>query len=274
MNPAEPSEVTPLDVAPLDVERLRIGFDTDLFGEVTVLDEVGSTNAALAAQARAGATRAVLTTEFQSAGRGRLDRVWTAPPRSGLAVSVLLSPPVAARRWSWLPLVTGLAVVDALALADLPVTADVELKWPNDVLVGGAKVAGILAERIDDRRVVVGLGVNVALPAESLPVPTSTSLLVAGARTLDRTSLLVGYLAALSAQCRRWWSEPDDAGVRQRYLAASATIGRHVEVHLPDGSIRAGTAIDVDAAGALVVDTGSTGLLVVAAGDVRHLRVG
>jgi len=258
---------------PLDVERLRAGLDVELFGSVTVLDEVGSTNAALVDAARAGAARGVLTTEFQSAGRGRLDRVWTAPPRSGLAVSVLLSPPVPARRWSWLPLVTGLALVDGLAAAELPVGVEVGLKWPNDVLVGGSKVAGILAERVDETRAVVGMGLNVSLRAEELPVPTATSLLLAGARVLDRTTMLVAVLAALSAQFRRWWSEPDDTAVRERYRRASTTIGRSVEVALPDGSNRTGTAVDVDPAGALVVDTGPTGLLAVAAGDVAHVRV-
>lgn len=256
----------------LDVSRLRASLDAELFGTLTVLDEVGSTNVALVAAARAGASREVLTTEFQSAGRGRLDRVWTAPPRSGLAVSVLLSPPVPARRWSWLPLVTGLSVVDALAVADLPAGVEVGLKWPNDVLVEGVKVAGILAERVDERRVVVGMGLNVSLQSGELPVPTATSLLIAGAAMLDRTTLLAAYLSALSTQCRRWWSEADDAAVRERYRGVSTTIGRSVEVALPDGSSRAGTAVDVDRAGALVVDTGSTGLLVVAAGDVRHVR--
>ena len=173
-----------------------------------------------------------------------------------------------------MPLVTGLAVVDALAAAGLPAGVRVALKWPNDVLIGtgGSKVAGILAERVDERRVVVGMGLNVSLQAADLPVPTATSL-IAGARMLDRTTLLAAYLAALSAHFRRWWFEADDTAVRERYRRVSTTIGRSVEVNLPDGSSRAGTAIDVDPAGALVIDTGSTGLLVVAAGDVRHVRV-
>jgi BirA family biotin operon repressor/biotin-[acetyl-CoA-carboxylase] ligase len=264
----------PGGLAALDADRLRYGLDDELFGTLTVLDEVGSTNVALVAAARAGAERGVLTTEFQSAGRGRLDRTWTAPPGSGLAVSVLVTPPLATRRWSWLPLVTGLAVVDALAVAGLPSAATVGLKWPNDVLVDGAKVAGILAERVDERRVVVGMGLNVALATADLPVPTATSLLVAGARDLDRTTLLAAYLSALSRRYRQWWSEPDDVAVRERYRTAGATIGRRVEVQLPGGSVRLGTAVDVDPEGALVVDVGSPEPLVVVAGDVRHLVVG
>jgi len=249
------------------------GLDTELFGTLTVLDEVGSTNVALVAAARAGASRGVLTTEFQTSGRGRLDRVWTAPPRSGLAVSVLLSPPVLARRWTWLPLLTGLAVVDALAVAGVPAGVEVGLKWPNDVLVGGRKVAGILAERVDESRVVIGMGLNVTLQVEDLPVPTATSLLIAGASMLDRTILLADYLAAFSTHYRRWAAAADDAVVREHYRRASTTIGRAVEVALPDGSSRRGSAVDVDPTGALVVDTGSAGLLVVAAGDVRHVRL-
>jgi len=259
---------------PLDVERLQTALDVELFGSLTVVDEVGSTNVSLVAAARAGANRAVLTTEYQSAGRGRLDREWTAPPRSGLAVSVLLSPGIATRRWSWLPLVTGLAVLDAVAAAGLPPGVDVGLKWPNDLLVDGRKVAGILADRVDERRVVVGMGLNVSLPARDLPVTTATSLSVEKARVLDRTILLAAYLSALSAHLGWWWSEPDDSALRERYRRASMTIGRRVEVDLPDGSSRTGTAVDVDLAGALVVDTGSTGLLVVAAGDVTHVRPG
>jgi len=261
--------------ARLDRRRLLEGLDEELFGTVTVLDEVGSTNVALVAAARAGASRGVLTTEYQSAGRGRLDRVWTAPPRSGLAVSVLLSPPVPARRWSWLPLVTGLALLDALtAGAELPAGVRIALKWPNDVLVDGSKLAGILAERVDDRRVVVGLGLNVSIRAEELPVAAATSLAQVGASVLDRTTLLTGYLAALSTHCRRWWAEPDDSAVRARYLLACDTIGRPVEVHRPDGRAHRGTAVDVDAAGALVVTTDTPVPLVVAAGDVTHVRPG
>ena len=81
-------------------------------------------------------------------------------------MSVLLTPPVSGRRWSWLPLVTGLAVLDAVRSIDLPAAVTLGVKWPNDVLVDGAKVAGILAERVDDRRVVIGLGL-LAVPSWS-----------------------------------------------------------------------------------------------------------
>ena len=257
---------------PLDAGRLVDQVDRAFFGDVTVVEEIGSTNVELVATARAGADRGVLTAEYQSAGRGRLDRVWTAPARSGLAVSVLLTPPVAGRRWSWLPLVTGLALLDAVRSIDLPATATLGLKWPNDLLVDGTKAAGILAERVDDRRVVIGLGLNVSLTEAELPVPTATSLELAGAGDVDRTALLVAYLDALATQCRRWWTEPDDEDVRSRYLAAGATVGRRVSVQLPDGRTVEGLAIDVDAGGALVVDAGGELPLVVAAGDVRHVR--
>ena len=257
---------------PLDAGRLVDAVDRTFFGDVTVVEEIGSTNVELVAAARAGADRGVLTTEFQSAGRGRLDRVWTAPARSGLAVSVLLTPPVSGRRWSWLPLVTGLAVLDAVRSIDLPATVTLGVKWPNDVLVDGAKVAGILAERVDDRRVVIGLGLNVSLTEAELPVPTATSLQLAGAQDVDRTALLLAYLDALATHCRRWWAEPDDEQVRRRYLAAGSTVGRRVSVQLPDGRSVEGLAIDVDAGGALVVDTAGGVPLVVAAGDVRHVR--
>src|SRR4051812_26879335 len=172
-----------------------------------VVAETGSTNADLAGRARAGeAEGAVLVADHQTAGRGRRDRTWTAPPRSGLAVSVLLRPSehgVPPERWSWLTLMAGVAVTDALIrVCGLPAT----LKWPNDVLVPvpgvdePAKVAGLLAEVVRSDAgtpaptwpgpetdadlagfaVVVGLGINVSQDVDELPVPTATSLKLAG----------------------------------------------------------------------------------------------
>ena len=120
----------------------------------------------------------VLATDHQTAGRGRLGRTWTAPRGSSIAMSVLLRPAREPATWTWLPLLAGLAVADSLrAMADVPAV----LKWPNDVLVDGAKICGILAERVDapsGAACVLGLGINVHLAADELPVPTATSLAV------------------------------------------------------------------------------------------------
>ncbi|WP_345713276.1 biotin--[acetyl-CoA-carboxylase] ligase, partial [Kineococcus glutinatus] len=161
-----PSAWSDLDRPPLRQRALhRALVEEGGWRSVEVVARTGSTNADLLARARAGeAAGAVLVAEHQSAGRGRMGRTWVSPPRSGLAVSVLLRPAVPAARWSWLPLLAGLALADALvAVAGLPA----RLKWPNDVLVpvpaggGGtveAKVAGVLVEAGGDGSVVLGSG--------------------------------------------------------------------------------------------------------------------
>jgi len=260
-------------LAPIDAARLAGLIDPAWWGPVEVRPEVGSTNAELAARARAGGRPQALTTESQPAGRGRLGRRWVAPPRSGLAVSVLVCPPVSPPRWGWLSLVAGLAVASTVRSAGVA-AARVGVKWPNDVLVDGAKIAGILAERVDETRIVLGVGLNVHLTRDELPTPTATSLVLAGASVLDRTVLLARYLRELHEECARWWSEPSDEQLRTRYRQACTTLGRVVEVELPGRSSQRGAAVDVDPTGALIVDTGAVEPLRVAAGDVTHVRAG
>src|SRR5215472_4561867 len=147
-----------------------------LWREVRVVEETGSTNADLLAEAQAGAGEGlVLVAEAQTAGRGRLGRRWISPPRRALTFSVLLRPAVPAGLLGWVPLLAGVAVASAL---EHTAGVDARLKWPNDVLAGGAKLAGILAERWGSA-IVVGTGINVLQQRGELPVPTATSLLVA-----------------------------------------------------------------------------------------------
>src|SRR3954468_2469752 len=195
MTPPPPSsEPTPPARPPLD--RARLESLGSPWRTVEVLEESPSTNAELARRAREGAPEGlVVVAEHQSAGRGRLDRVWVTPPRAALTVSLLVDPAaVPVGRWPWLPLLTGLAVVDAVAaVAGLGAS----LKWPNDVLLGGRKVAGILTERVErdgGAVAVVGVGLNVSSTRAELPVETATSLALAGAPHPDRTALLVGLL--------------------------------------------------------------------------------
>jgi BirA family transcriptional regulator, biotin operon repressor / biotin---[acetyl-CoA-carboxylase] ligase len=141
-----------------------------------VVEETGSTNADLLAQARSGAGEGlVLVAEAQTSGRGRMGRRWISPPRRALTFSVLLRPAVPAGLLGWVPLLAGVAVASALQQT---AGVDARLKWPNDVLVDGAKIAGILAERWGNA-VVIGTGINVLQQRGELPVPTATSLLVA-----------------------------------------------------------------------------------------------
>nr|WP_281372958.1 biotin--[acetyl-CoA-carboxylase] ligase [Kineococcus aurantiacus] len=232
-----------------------------------VVASTGSTNADLLADAGAP-DGAVLVADHQAAGRGRLGRTWTAPPRSSLAVSVLLRPTPAPERWSLLPLVTGLAVVDALDA--LGVQAG--LKWPNDVLVTGpdrpGKVCGVLCEARPDR-VVLGAGINVSLRADELPVETATSLVLAGSGSRDRDTVLRRYLRALRLRLDDW-----EAGRSPLadYRAVSSTIGAQVRAQLPDGTSLEGEALDVDDDGRLVVRTSDGARTSLTAADVVHLR--
>ena len=240
-----------------------------LWQDVRVVPQTGLTNADLLEEARAGAAEGlVLVAEEQTAGRGRLGRAWSAPPRAGLIFSVLLRPAgVPPARLGWLPLLTGVAVATAVRdQARVPAS----LKWPNDVLVGERKLAGILAEAHADA-VVVGVGLNVTLSLPELPVPTATSLLIEGAASTDRAALLAAILTGLGRRYQAWRADPDRAGLRADYLHWCATIGRPVRVELPGGAVLTGTAGDVDDAGRLVLRT-ADGLVPVGAGDVVHVR--
>ncbi|QWZ10594.1 biotin--[acetyl-CoA-carboxylase] ligase [Nocardioides panacis] len=239
---------------------------------VEVVPESPSTNADVALRARAGeAPGLVVVTEHQTAGRGRLDRVWVTPPRAALTFSLLVRPeavPVA--RWPWLPLLTGLAVVEGVRRSS---PLDAVLKWPNDVLVEERKVAGILVERVeapDGAAAVVGVGLNVSSTPDELPVPTATSLELAGAPPVDRSALLVAVLTAFSDLYGGWVGAAGQ-GLRPSYTRSCSTIGRDVRVDLPGGAPLHGRALDVDEDGRLLVDDGSR-VHALGAGDVVHVR--
>ena len=244
-----------------------------------VVDEVGSTNAELAAAARSGAgDRTVLIAEHQSAGRGRRDRSWQAVARSGLALSVLLRPAevgpmaVSPARWGWLPLLAGVALCEVVA--DLG-QVEAALKWPNDLLLGPrrAKAAGILAEVVGGA-VVLGIGLNVSVRAEELPVPQATSLAIEGAACTDRELLVRALLRRLDEEARRWSSHRGDAGasgLREAYRARCSTLGQQVRVELSGRGALLGTAVDIDGEGRLVLDARGA-RQAVSAGDVTHLR--
>ncbi|MFZ5851832.1 MAG: biotin--[acetyl-CoA-carboxylase] ligase, partial [Actinomycetota bacterium] len=145
--------------------------------ELRVVAETGSTQADLALAAQGGAGEGlVLVAERQRAGRGRLDRSWVSPPRAGLTFSVLLRPGPPEARWGWLSLLGGVAVAVAVQRVTGVAAA---VKWPNDVLVEGRKLAGVLAERVAGA-VVLGVGLNVSQAAGELPGPAATSLVLEG----------------------------------------------------------------------------------------------
>lgn len=268
-----------LDRPPLNAAALQRAIVTPdgFWTELTVVERTGSTNSDLAARAKAGAAEgAVLVAEEQSAGRGRLDRQWTAPPRSGLFFSVLLRPSgVPVERWGWLPLLAGVATATAVSRAG---GVDTGLKWPNDLLVTvdgeERKTGGILAERAGDDGVVIGIGLNVSLREDELPVPAAGSLALAGAKGTDRDPLLRAVLRSLADWYGEWRTaggDPEASRLRPVYAAGCVTLGRAVRAELPGGDAVTGTAVTVDDDGRLVISSGGAEQAV-GAGDVVHLR--
>jgi BirA family biotin operon repressor/biotin-[acetyl-CoA-carboxylase] ligase len=261
-----------LDRPPLDATALRsaLAGPGRFWSDVVVTSETGSTNADVAAAARAGAPEGLVhTTDAQTAGRGRLDRSWTSPAGSGVIVSALLRPDtVPAARWVWLPLLVGLAV-DA-TVHECGVESG--LKWPNDVQVDGRKLAGILLERVETPvgpAAVIGVGLNVTLRRDELPVETATSLALEGATETDRTIVVRSLLRNLEALYRAWSASEGDpaAGIRDSYIRRCVTIGSRVRVTLPREEILEGEATGIDDLGRLLVDGRA-----ISAGDITHLR--
>lgn len=244
-----------LDRPPLRPAALSRALELDGW-RVEVVPSVGSTNAVVADRIRAGEPHGlVIVAEHQTDGRGRLDRSWTSPPRAALTFSVLLRPSLEPDQLGWVPLWGGLAVAQALReQAEVEAT----LKWPNDVLIGGRKVAGLLTELVNGA-VVLGIGLNVTTSQDELPHDLATSLLLAGATSTDREPLLKAILRVLAGAL----GDRDTSA----YRTLCSTLGRQVRVELPGGRCVEGTAEAIDELGRLVVDGTAY-----AAGDVVHLR--
>jgi BirA family biotin operon repressor/biotin-[acetyl-CoA-carboxylase] ligase len=264
----------PLD--PAGLRRAAVAPD-GLWREIEVVPSTGSTNADLLARALRGEPEGVvLAAEEQTAGRGRMGRTWVSPPYAALTFSLLVRPDVPPARRGWLPLLTGVAVAAAVT----EVTGvQARLKWPNDVLAGEAKLAGILAEAAGDA-VVVGIGLNVSTEPAELPATgpgalPAASLRAAGATALNREELLLAILAWFERWYRPWRQaagDPDRSGLRSGYTRLSATIGRTVRAELPGGQVLSGPAAGVDSDGRLLVRVSPGSEVPVAAADVVHLR--
>lgn len=247
-----------------------------------MLDETASTNDELSRLAAAGGLGefAAVATLNQTSGRGRLGRVWVAPAGQSLAVSVLLVADgrVALERLGWIPLIAGLAMTRAVRSV-LP-SSPVSLKWPNDVLVDSRKVSGLLSELLPDAAgVVVGAGLNLTIPADGLPVPTATSLMLEGA-SAPAEDLADRALAHFLGELRTLWGaycaasgDAEASGILPAVTEECGTVGQLVRVSLPDGSTLVGTAVGLDARGQLRIrPEADAALVTVAAGDITHLR--
>ncbi|WP_353988437.1 biotin--[acetyl-CoA-carboxylase] ligase [Ruicaihuangia caeni] len=276
------------------------------FPQLRVVDSSPSTNDEL--RGSEAPDFSIVVTDHQTAGRGRLGRSWISPAGQTLAVSVLLRPrdgagrPVALDHIGWLPLLAGLAMAEAVeaTLQAHGSAARVGLKWPNDVQIAGLKASGILSE-LDRDAVVVGAGLNVAIPAESLPTPVSTSLAlhlgratgsgagrVSSAASSDAAPsafgpstaelcdiALLAFLERFEELYRRYCAhggDADAAGLRAEVTEACTTVGEPVLVHLPGDQRLRGTAEGIDHSGRLLVRAEDGVEHAVAAGDITHLR--
>ncbi|MGE5285780.1 MAG: biotin--[acetyl-CoA-carboxylase] ligase [Micromonosporaceae bacterium] len=255
-----------LDAAALTRALVKPG---GLWHGITVVAETGSTNTDLLGAAAAGAGEgAVLAAEAQTAARGRMGRRWLNPPRAALTFSVLLRPcGVPVRRRGWVSLLTGVAAVSALRRV---AGVDAALKWPNDVLAGERKLAGILTEQSGDA-IVAGIGINFSALPPGPAAGRATFVKAEASSPISREGLLVAVLGELERAYAAWTADPDGCGLRERYMQLCATIGRTVRVELPGGRMLVGTAEEVDVDGRLVVRAAGT-LTAVSAGDVVHVR--
>lgn len=209
----------------------------------------------------------VVFTEDQRHGRGRLDRVWSTPPGSGIAMSILLHPTRESRAWGWLPLALGIAVRNTLVARGLSAS----VKWPNDVLIdhpeGGRKIAGILTT-VKDHSVVLGVGINTRMTPDQRPIATATSLAMEGQADVDGRRLAEQVLAEFASILDVWES---GQSLRETYMQVCSTMHHRVKITRVDGSVCVGHAIDVTADGALIVDVDGT-RETLTAGDVEHVR--
>jgi BirA family biotin operon repressor/biotin-[acetyl-CoA-carboxylase] ligase len=229
--------------------------------------EVDSTNTWVVQEARGGAPEGLVAyADYQIAGRGRLDRQWEAAPRSALLCSVLLRPQIEVDD---LQLVVASVALSARAALVRLCGVRPGLKWPNDLVVGDAKLAGLLAEVIDaaSPAIVVGIGVNLTRsPTHVL----ATSVLAEAGVTISPRALLDILLEELEWRRAQLDSEEGRTALHAEYEKALVTLGERVRIQRPS-DILVGEALRVDRSGRLVVDVGGTEMTF-ATGDVVHVR--
>ena len=248
--------------APLD--RKAISTQISQYWRVSVVEVTGSTQDDLVEKVEAGSAlaKSVIVAEYQSAGRGRLDRTFIAPQSSALTFSLYIEPKVNRDEWSFIPLLAGLSMQEALTSLDE--NAEVGIKWPNDLLINEKKIAGIISQATA-KGVVIGIGINVGMTTDELPVDHATSLALQEFSELNRNVILATFLNYFEVNLQLW--ELGQTFTAQ-YRLASVTLGRQVEVTLPGGEIVRAEATGVSDTGALALNNGRE----ITVGDVIHLR--
>jgi BirA family biotin operon repressor/biotin-[acetyl-CoA-carboxylase] ligase len=237
---------------------------------IRFFEEVDSTNRVAAEWAGEGAAEgSLVVADHQTAGRGRLDRKWFSPPGSSLLFSVVLRPSIVVEDLGLLNLAAAAAVCGAVAEEGV----DPRVKWPNDVVLGGRKVGGILAEAsLELNRaisVILGIGLNVNIPEDEFPPEireTAGSISSFSGKTHDRITLLTAFLRHFGRFYDGLPGRPPE-WILNSYRQLCATLGQKVRVDLQNGSLE-GTAVDIHTSGGLILDSGE----VIRVGDVVHLR--
>ncbi|CAN2217747.1 BirA Biotin-(acetyl-CoA carboxylase) ligase [Candidatus Nanopelagicaceae bacterium] len=229
-----------------------------------MVEVTGSTQDDLFELASSGTAipKTILASEFQSHGRGRLDRTFEAAPHSALTFSIYIEPKVDKEEWSFLTLLAGLSVHEALHNLDPQI--QVGVKWPNDLLINEKKFVGMIAQATP-KGVVLGIGINVGMSSDELPVESATSLAIEDFAILDRNLILASIINHFEINLEMW---ENDQSFLAQYRSASVTLGRDVEVTLPGGEVAQSLAIDISNAGGLMLENGRE----ITVGDVVHLR--
>ena len=248
--------------APLD--KSLLSQEISRYWRVSVVEVTGSTQDDLfkLASSNTAIPKTILASEYQTSGRGRLDRSFEAPSHSALTFSIYIEPKVEKEDWSFLTLLAGLSLHEALHTLDPQV--EIGIKWPNDLLINEKKFVGMIAQATN-KGVVIGIGINVGMTQEELPVENATSLSIEGFAQLDRNLILAAFINHFEINLEMW---ENDQSFLAQYRSASVTLGREVEITLPGGEKVSSRASDISNAGALILDNGSE----VTVGDVVHLR--
>jgi len=246
--------------APLDQSRITSALSR--YWRVSVVDLTTSTQDDLANKVNAGDAISgdVIVANYQSAGRGRLDRNFLAPPSTALLFSIYLHPERARDEWGFIPLLAGFSIADTLR----KINANILIKWPNDLLIDEMKAGGIISTAVG-QGVIIGIGINVSTTTAEIPVVGATSLSLAGVSKLDRNFLLPLLLNAFENDFKAW---DQGESFLDKYAQLSATQGRAVTIIGPTESSIRSRAISFDEQGRLHLEDGQ----IVTVGDVVHLR--
>ncbi|MEI8148981.1 MAG: biotin--[acetyl-CoA-carboxylase] ligase [Actinomycetes bacterium] len=245
--------------ASLDEEKITRALGSN-YWRVRVLSETSSTQDELKTELVSNGDCVV--TEFQSAGRGRLDRSFESDPHVALLFSFYIKPE-RKDSWGWIPLLSGLSV--AQTINEVTSTRDYQTKWPNDLISASGKIAGILCERHKDG-IIVGIGINVSTQVDELPVDTASSIFITSGLEIDRNNLLAAILRRFQDNFENWLLGSE---FKAPYRALSATIGHDVKALLPSGDEIFGKAKGIGEDGELLLESGD----VITVGDIVHLSI-